>query len=134
MIILAMIAGIVIPRYYSQLEKGVITEAVAKLSAIRQGEEAFNLEYGTYIHSGDAAAAPVPAFSWTVLGIDSPDNTKFTYAITGTATTFTATATRVDDASTTLDCPGKTIVITNAGVFSGTHPFGPTPDAGATCS
>jgi len=126
-VIMAVLATLVMPHFFGQKERGVIAEALSKLSAIRQSEEGYMLEHGAYLSVNHALD------NWALLGIDDPDNANFTYTVVAAAgPTFDATATRVDTASSE-DCPGKTITLTNAGVFGGKHPFGPNPDADAAC-
>ncbi len=121
--ILGVLAGIVLPRFFGQTERGSIPEAVETLSAIRQGEEAYRMEYGAYYAPGN----------WDPLGMDTPNNTRWTYAVAINALTYTVTATR-NAACGTQCCPGRTITLTNTGVYGGTHPWGPNPAAGSTCT
>jgi len=116
-IILAVLAALVLPRFMAQDERGIVAEAVGMLSAIRQGEAAYLLENAAY--TSDLAK----------LDIDTSPATKFSYSITSASeTAFTAQATRLDG-----KCAGKTVTLTQAGIFAGDHPFGPTPGTG-TCS
>lgn len=129
-VILATMSALVLPRLTGQPERARAAEAVLMLDAIRQGEEAFRLDFGSYIATGAAAAAPMPAFSWAVLGLDNPDNANFTYTIAATQTTFTATATR---AAAAAHCANTTITLNEAGDHGGTNVFSPKPDVGAAC-
>jgi prepilin-type N-terminal cleavage/methylation domain-containing protein len=120
--ILGVLATIVVPRYWGQQERGNVAEAIEVLSAIRVGEEAHRMEFGVYFAPGN----------WNTLGIDTPDMTRWNYAVAINAgVSFTATATRT---ATGQGCANRTITLTNAGVYGGTHPYGPNPAAGATCN
>ena len=129
-VIIGVLASLVLPRYFGQTERAVVGEAVAHLSAIRQAEEAFRLENGSYTQDLDLLDIDVPHLD----GTHAPSSTdKFVYQIlSADAVSFAAEASRrnVDNPS---NCDRKTIVLTNGGLFSGTHPFGPNPDAGAAC-
>lgn len=73
-VIMGVLGSMALPKFYPQKEKAVVAEAVAMLAAIRQGELAYKLENGVYI------ATPT---DWSVLGIDTPNNTRFTYTVVG---------------------------------------------------
>ena len=82
-VILAVLAALVLPRFFGQSERAIVSEAVGMLSAIRQGEASYKLE-----NNGNYIATTAASFSWDLLGIDNPINAKFTYAVdaAGTAT------------------------------------------------
>jgi prepilin-type N-terminal cleavage/methylation domain-containing protein len=107
--IIGVLAVMVIPRYAGQGERGLVAEATAMLSALRQAEVAYNLENAAY------------STSVTSLDIDTSTSTKFTYGVDNAGT---ATATRTTAGSGTFG--GKTIILTTAGVWSGTHDYRPT--------
>ena len=118
-VIIGVMAALVLPRFIRQDERGIVAEAVAHLSAIRQAEEAWSLEQTT------------PAYTATLTNLDIDlTQTKFTYAVV--AATGTATATRQPTGSCTISTSptgnynGCTISLTAAGVWGGTHPFRPT--------
>lgn len=79
-VILGVLASIAMPKFYPQKEKAVVAEAVAMLSAIRQGELGFKLENGVYKNSFSSDA------DWNMIGIDNPNtgNTRFQYSVSGT--------------------------------------------------
>jgi len=113
-VILGVLGGIALPRFFPQQEKARVAEAVAMLSAIRQGEVAYALE-----HSG-AYLQPANAADWQLLGIDTPGGV-FTYAVDAQGN---ATATRAGGGAT---YNGTTIILNINGTWgAGTHPFSPT--------
>lgn len=119
-VIIAVLASLVIPRLANQNERGVVAEAVATLSAIRQAEASWSLEQVT------------PAYTATLANLDlDVTSTKFSYTIvvtTGPPPTFTATATRLPNSGScsTSNFGSCTIVLTDTGAWSGTHPYAPT--------
>jgi len=121
-VILGILATLVLPRFFGQEERGIVAEAVAKLSAIRQGEEAYKLESpaGAYIASTDAA------FTWDLLGIDNPDNARFVYTVDA-AGASTATRQPAGDCAT-APFNGCTIILAADGTWDATasHPYKPT--------
>jgi prepilin-type N-terminal cleavage/methylation domain-containing protein len=124
-VILGVLGTLVLPRFFGQQERGAVAEAIGILSAIRQGEEGRNLEVG-YL---DLDTASSPSTDWHGIGIDQPPTANFRY----TVVSGTATAIRTNPCGNQC-CPGRTITLAPDGLFGGTHPFGPNPDAGATCS
>jgi prepilin-type N-terminal cleavage/methylation domain-containing protein len=109
-VILGVLAAAVLPRYLSQPERGVVVEAVAALSAIRQAEASYFLENSS-------------TYTTTLGNLDiDVTQTKFTYTIDSDGK---ATAKRVGGGA---DFADKTITLSSDGVFGGTHPFGPNPD------
>ena len=116
-VVLAILASLMIPRFTNQRERGVVAEAIANLSAIRQAEAAWSLEQ------------PAPAFTNNLANLDVTvtQGLTFNYAIVVAAgPTFTATATRVGggpcDATHFGTC---TITITDAGGWGGNHAYRP---------
>lgn len=127
--VLGILAAIALPRFFPQTEKGRVSEAISILSAIRQGEEAFFLERGTYL----PIAAGAPEADWNQIGIENPNtgNTYFTYDVnTGAGgAQFTAHATRaavVDPGGNA----GSVIGLSQNGDYCGDHPNTP-PNRGA---
>ncbi len=123
-VILGILGSIALPRFFPQAEKGRVAEAIAMLSAIRQGEEAYRLENGSYIASTNAS------FGWEKsLGMEDPGSAGFfTYAIaTPSTSTFTATATRTALKADTYQ--SDTIAIKQDGSWCGDHALGPNPVA-----
>jgi len=118
-VILGILGGIALPRFYPQAEKGRVAEAIAMLSAIRQGQEAYRLEESSYLL---LAANSVKA-DWNKIGMENPNdnaNKFFKYTVDVSGDTFTAKADRVDG-----DYLGSTVEIDNNGTWSGNHSFGP---------
>ena len=130
-VILGILAAIAVPRFFPQAEKSRVSEALGLLSAIRQGEESYLLDFGTYCRP--IGGAPACNGGWGGLGIDDPNPPSasaaryFTFAFNPapTATTFTVVATR-----NTVNDPRSlyrttTITIDQTGTYGGTHPFKP---------
>lgn len=120
-VILGVLGSIAMPKFYPHKEKAVVAEAVAMLSAIRQGQLGHRLENGSFYSGSD----------WTQIGIDNPGNSRFSYAITDSATTATATR-LIAGASGNCTKTGAsgyhncTIVINlDTGGWTGTHPHIP---------
>ena len=121
-VILGILAGLILPRFFGQSERAVVSEAVGMLSAVRQAEASYFLEHTAY--TANVAAD---------LDVDL-SAVSFSYGVAVTAgppTTFTATATRLPTApANTNGCTaapfnGCTITLTNAGVWGGTHTYHP---------
>lgn len=140
-VILGILGGIAIPRFYPQQEKGRVSEAVAMLAAIRQGEAAYRLEHPTY----RALTSSSSDAEWESLGMNNPNKGPrfFDYSVTGVSeTAFTAKAirnnTKTGGSSCNYDSPGGgyngcTITLTTDfaaspvenGKWGGNHPFVP---------
>lgn len=128
-VILGILGGIALPRFYPQQEKGRVAEAVAILSAIRQGEEAYKLENGKYMApdvdtdcgpSGDADC------TWAMLGLENPTTSTsyFSYTVDDAdADNFTATAQRNNKPNDSYE--NKFITLSQDGTWGGDHPFKP---------
>lgn len=116
-VILGILGAIALPRFYPKQEKARVAEAIGMLSAIRQGEAAYHLEYETFIALDSSSTET----DWAKIGIAPPPTTQFTYSADANGT---ATATRV---SSEASYSGKTIILTQAGVWdeSATHPLKP---------
>lgn len=138
-VILGILGGLALPRFFPQTEKGRVAEAIAMLSAIRQGEEAYKLEYGTYCDPDTGAACGTSTCGWNCLGMENPSTTtatpkrNFNYEVTSaSADAFVATATRCTAESwckhQNSEWAGDTITLDEEGVWgpaSGGHPFRP---------
>jgi len=119
-VILGILGGIALPRFYPQQEKARISEAVTMLSAIRQGEMAYHLEYGVYL---PLEYTDVDT-EWAKIGIDVPPVNQFHYNAVSTAggSTIRAVAVRV---STDAKYNGAVIGLGMNGTWDGDHPLGP---------
>ena len=120
-VIMAVLASLILPRFFGQSERAIVSEAVGMLSAIRQGEASYQLENNNYI------ATTAAGFSWDLLGIDNPINAKFTYAVDAAGT---ATATRLPAGDcVTIPFNGCTITLKSDGTWDQTlatkHPYSP---------
>lgn len=134
-VILGVLSAIALPRFGSQKEKAYVAEAVGMLSAIRQLEESARLDNGVYTAITTATEPPTTGENtlWTGLGMDNPNIStmpywRYTIATSGTAPNLvcTITATRQNYKwSATAAFASQTIILTNAGVYSGTHPNRP---------
>lgn len=98
-VIIGILAAMAIPRFMAVSTKTKQSEAKLILKQIYQNERTYfqqstGLEY--YIPAGPASASSQDAFSdiWIQIMVDA----QYTFTITGTATTFLATATgNIDD-------------------------------------
>jgi len=140
-VILGILGGIALPKFFPQAEKGRVAEAVGMLSAIRMGEEAYKLENGVYLAITNSAAGT----EWNKIGMDSPntstaDSRNFEYSVALVSSRsstglpgFDATATRCTaqswckNDSPSAEYGGKTIILNELGVWdsAATHPFKP---------
>jgi len=129
-VILGILGGIALPRFYPQAEKAHAAEAVSMLSAIRQGELAYHLESGEYLPL-ESANSTVNAKDWAKIGIDQPPDTTgstttgpyFAYSVTSDdANTMTATAMRTSRGNPSASVLGMTITLDNTGTWGGSHP------------
>ncbi len=124
--ILGILASLAIPRLFPQTERARAAEAISILSAIRQGEEAYRLEKGTY----KALTAASTATDWNQIGMDAPaaaanNGPFFNYTVSvPSSTTFTATATRAN-VTPNNNYQNTTIMLNELGQWSGSHPFSP---------
>ncbi len=127
-VILGILAAVALPRFAPQKEKAYVAEAVGILSAIRQLEEAYRLDKGTYCDPNGAA----PACTWPDLGMTAnPNNAFWNYTVlVPTATTFTATATRQNfrwsGSAAYVAATPPTVILDETGTYTGTHPNVPT--------
>ena len=132
-VILGVLSAIALPRFGSQKEKAYVAEAVGMLSAIRQLEESARLDNGVYtaITATDPPTAGENTL-WTGLGMDNPNAAtsywRYKIETSGAAPNLvcTITATRQNYKWSGTDAwSSQTIILTNAGVYSGTHPNRP---------
>ncbi len=113
LVILAIIAGLAIPRFARTFERTYWDSSGQVLRAIYHGERAYFFTNNTYFVPVNTTA------SWRQISMDNPNgNGAVAYAVaagsTGLiATSFTATATRVGGA-----CNGSTITINDQGTFT----------------
>jgi len=114
-VIIGILGAIALPRFAPKKEKARVAEAIGILAAIRQGCAAYALEHGGNcldLGAGD---------SWDNLGISDPNvaGGLFTYTVAADGTaTATRTAAHDGDAR-------HTIILDQAGTWSGTHPMKP---------
>jgi len=117
-VLLAILAAFVLPRFMKQDERGIVAEAVANLSAIRMGEESYHLEKSAYLDM-DTTVAGDDA-KWEDIGLDKPDTRNFDYMVVSGV----STATRNGGGT---DYNTKTIILNTNGTWdqSASHPFKP---------
>ncbi len=105
-VIIAVMAALIVPRMSAQRERGIVAEATQTLSAIRQSQEAYYLENGSYANNINLLALDIPvAAEWA-----------FTTASSGTSTATRASGKPNENTNITLSA---------AGVWGGTHPMKP---------
>ena len=118
-VIVAILASLIIPRFGGQKEWGVVAEAVGILSAIRKGEADYHSENNNQWKQLDSTST---AADWKEIGFDAPpDMINFTYSV---GQWGMITATRAGSG----DFAGKTMVMWTNGIFdqnSSTHPYTP---------
>ena len=114
-VIIAVLAALLLPRFSGHSERAVVTEAIGMLSALRQAEIAYDLE--------DHATQYAPTTA--DLDVDIPAGGAFTYSVAASGT-VTATRTPAGACSGT-DYGSCIIVLTVDGTWDGTstHPFTP---------
>ncbi len=125
-VILAVLAVMALVQFTGQDERGIVSEAVAHLSAIRQAEAGYNLENSVYLAMD--TALPADDTKWATAGIDKPSTTNFNYKC-DLAGLSTATRQPVAGTCTLSGADpygGCTITLTAAGAWGGTHPHTPT--------
>ena len=115
-VIIAVLASLIIPRFTGQQERGHVAEAVGILSAIRQGETAYHLENKISYMPVDSADCTV---GWEDIGVDCPAVGAFTYQVDAEGT---ATATRVGGGASFNNTH---IILSIGGAWSGDHLFAP---------
>ena len=106
-IIIAVLAALIIPRFLSQPEKAVVAEANQMLGAITRAQT-------TYVDSGAGAAwlDTAVAGNWARIGMTAPASARFVYAC---AAGGPCTATR---AAAGGDYSGAEISVDNTGVWT----------------
>ena len=90
--IIAILAAIALPMYRDYVTRSKLTEAQSLLSDYRTKMEQYFQDNRSYVDSNGICGAPAPTSA----------RNYFTYACTGSATTFTATATGVAAQGTNL--------------------------------
>lgn len=94
-VIIAILAALAIPKYMQATTKSKQAEARQILKQIYTMQHAYYQEYNSYCCNGASASA---GSSLPVLGVDVMSTARYTYVISATANTFTATATaNLDD-------------------------------------
>ncbi len=113
-VIIGILAAMAIPRYYSAVTKNKQSEAKAILRQIYINETTYRQQgNGYWIPAGPANSVAPQAFSRIWIEIMPP--ARYTYAIVGNASSFTATATSGmldDDPATDVWTVNETGVMT----------------------
>jgi prepilin-type N-terminal cleavage/methylation domain-containing protein len=133
-VILGILGGIALPRFFPQKEKAYVTEAIGMLSAIRQSLEAYRTEYGVYCSAGGGIGTACHASApWTMIGLDDPNgfaNRAWNYKVDSLAvgtvanSSYQITATRINNYGADANA-GKTVILARDGTYSGDHPNRP---------
>lgn len=110
LVILAIIAGLAIPRFARTFERTYWDSSGQVLRAIYHGERAYFFTNNTYF--------PVAAGgNWRTISMDDPSTAQVTYSVAvdnvANPPTFTATATRLDGA-----CATSTMQINDQGTYT----------------
>ena len=117
-VVLAVVAAFVLPRFFGQDEKGILAEAVTTLSAIRMGEAGYHLEHSAYYDMDTTKVADDA--KWDDIGIDKPDTGNFDYSVAGGVSTAKRNGGNAD-------FNGTTVILNADGTWdqTATHPFKP---------
>ncbi|MFA5159115.1 MAG: prepilin-type N-terminal cleavage/methylation domain-containing protein [Candidatus Omnitrophota bacterium] len=122
MIIVAMLASVLLSRYYGQQERAIVAEAVTNLSAIRQNEVNYYLENSAYLDMDTTVSGDDT--KWATIGLDKPDTSNFNYkCVSGVST-----ATRSGGGtclSTSTHYGNCTVTLAVDGSWGGDHPYKP---------
>lgn len=139
-VILGILGGIALPKFFPQKEKAYIAEAIGMLSAIRQSLEAYRTEYGAYCAAGGGTGTVCHASTpWTTLGMDDPNtvsNRAWDYKVNSLTASvandsYSIVATRIATGGATgSGCSGGTVgctvVLNRNGSYTGSsHPNAP---------
>lgn len=113
-VILGILGGIALPRFFPKQEKAKVAEAIGILSAMRTGQLAYHLETNNWITQGQAN-------QWDLLGLDAPPTTNFVYTIEANGVGLATRAAGVPTYG------GKTIRLFTNGTWdeAATHPLKP---------
>ena len=115
-IILGVLVAVGIPSYTRTVERNYRQQAEDVLRSIYAGER-------SYFHTQNAYYGPLDAAStmaaWRTIQMDNPNlgAVPVTFAVSATASTFTATATRARGS-----CSGRTLTIDQTRTLGGTWP------------
>jgi prepilin-type N-terminal cleavage/methylation domain-containing protein len=116
-VIIGILAALAIPRFMQSTTKTKQSEAKLILKQIYVNQRAYrqaSMANAYFTPAGAASAAAPQAFS--TIWVEIMPNSKYTYSIATTPTTFTATATANIDDDATID----TWTITHTGVLTNT--------------
>ena len=87
-IIIAILAALILPRFLSQPEKALIAEAQMQLGALRRAQQSYADLSGTGQYVAITASSST---NWDVLGLSYPASDKFTYSCSVAGLNCTAT-------------------------------------------
>lgn len=115
-IVIGILATMAIPQYLKATERALSAKAKNNLGLIAQAEKLYRAENDTYVGAGSAAELSTNGLQNYVELNDINGDSKWTYVVTGDASTFTATATRVTPTS-----DAGTIILNQSGSWTGTR-------------
>lgn len=93
-VIAGVLAALAIPRFISTTTKSKQSEAQLILKQIYQGQRIYRQEYGSYwIPAGGTIGSKDNPSAFALIGVEISKPARYTYAIAGNRTSFTATAT-----------------------------------------
>lgn len=125
-VILAILAGMTLPKFYPNKEKAYAAEALQILSSIRRAEEAYKLENGSYLNQ---AGTQLSAAEWARLGMESPDTTEWDFLVSGDIASAARNASDVDYDNTLISLKLA------SGAYCGDHPYVKSlPNSTTSCS
>ncbi len=114
-IVIGILATVAVPQYLRAVERAKGGKARHALALIAQGEKMYRAENDTYIAGADKATINTNLASFVELA-DVANDVDWNYAVAGvTASTFTATATRIDGPNA-----NETLTLTESGAWGGT--------------
>ena len=112
-VILAVLAGIAIPGFSKSKDKATAAQAIAYLRTVRLGEKMYKAKNNSYWPNLTDTCVTSPCIATeiaTMLGVEL-SGTSYTFTLTGSAATFTASAAKVGGTA------ADTITLDDAGVF-----------------
>lgn len=115
-VILAILASMIVPRFLAQPEKAVLAEANTMLGAIARAQ---NTTIDSGVGTAWLALTQATAADWTAIGMTMPATSKnWVYACTAATS---CTATRTATGGTTYN--GKVLTVSAAGAWTCASPY-----------
>lgn len=119
-VIVAILAAIAVPSYRAYTLRAQRTDATVALLRIASAQEKFYVQNNRYANGATELAAAPPAG----LGIGSTERNLYTLAITGNATSFSATATAPTTSGQYKDTACRSFAINESGARQATDASG----------